>query len=753
MPLPAGLTLSTVLPDADFETYSEAGYVWDPAANKWTCEPNAPQGKKGLGVIGLHRYAEHPSTEVISFYYDLKDGQGRRMWMPGLPLPTDLFEHVARGGLIEAWNSGFEHRIWNEVCVRRYGWPPLPQTQLRCAMAKARAWALPPSLDMAGEVLAIEHRKDKEGKRLLDKFSVPRNPTKADPRTRITVLEDWANDGHKLVAYNERDILAEAEASALVPDLSPLELQHWQNDQAINQRGMAVDMRAVEAAISILHAALARYGEEMRRLTGGIGPTEVAALRGWLAARGVHTENLDAETVEDLLARLTPGTIEHRVVTIRALVGSASVKKVFAMKLRAGADERMRDMYIFYGARTGRPTGEGAQPTNMPKAGPDVYRCACGRHHGAHTMRCPWCGALTVRGPAAASEWSPAAMEDAFIILLMGSLDLLEAFFGDALLTIAGCLRGMFVAGPGRTLVSSDFTAIEAVVIACLAGEQWRIDAYANDEPMYVMSASKAFGVPVQEMLDHKKRTGQHHHLRQIGKGLELACGYGGWIGSVKAFNVEGTDAELKEMILKWRAASPALVEFWGGQSRGTFNNRRPELYGLEGMAVAAIQTPGVEFPVMRLDGKPTGVSYLMHGGVLYCRAPGGVIPYHRARLVPSTREWSPHWEKAIVFEGYNTNPKKGPPGWQTMSIYGGLLAENVTQHVARNIQMHAINRCERAGWPVVMHTYDEIVVEVPTGTLTVEELETSMCDVPEWARGWPVKAAGGWHGRRYRKA
>lgn len=767
--LRAGLAFSTVLPDCDFETYSEAGYVWDAEANRWTCEPNAPQGKKGLGVIGLQRYAEHPSTEVVSFKYDLKDGRGRRMWMPGMAVPVDLFEYVGRGGPLEAWNSGFEHRIWNLVCVRRYGWPPLPQTQLRCAMAKARAWAMPPSLEDAGRVLGIEHQKDKEGKRLLDKFSVPRNPTKADPRRRITVLEDWANDGHKLVAYNERDIVAEAEASALVPDMTELELQHWQNDQAINQRGMAVDMPSVEAAMVILHAALERYGQEMRALTGGIGPNEVQALRGWLSARSVYTDNLDAETVEALLEKLTPGTVEYRVVELRSLVGSASVKKVFAIKLRAGSDLRMRDMYIFYGARTGRPTGEGAQPTNMPKAGPDVYRCGwkskkqlpeggCGRHHGAHTMTCPWCGKLTVRGPKDAAEWTPGAMDDAFIVLAGASLDLLEFFFGDALLTIGGCLRGMFIAAAERKLVSSDFTAIEGVVIACLAGEQWRIDAYADPDPkapsMYLRSASRMFGVTTDEMLAYAEANGHHHPLRQKGKGGELGLGFGGWIGALRGKNIAmpGTDAELKDMILKWRAASPAIVEFWGGQSRGAFSSRRPELYGLEGMAVRAIREPRTVCEVMRLDGTPAGVSYYFDGSTLYCNAPGGTITYHRARLEPSTREWAAAWEVSIVFEGYNTNAKKGPPGWQTMSIYGGLLAENVTQHVARNIQMHAINNCERVGWPVVMHTYDEIVVEVPPNTLTVAQLEAAMCDVPWWARSWPIKAAGGWLRDRYCK-
>lgn len=762
----AGLGVSTVLPSLDWETYSEAGYLWDVPARKWLCLPNAPQGRKGLKVVGLDVYANHPSTDILCLAYDLKDGRGRRRWRPGQPLPLDLWMHAMNGGLLSAWNSGFELRIWNCVATRRYGFPPLNPLQMRCDMAKARAFALPGGLEETGDVLELNIRKDKDGARLLDKFSVPRQPTKKDPRTRIRPEDDPA-DFERLVAYNDTDVASEDEAALRIPDLSPVELQHWQNDQAINQRGVAIDLAGVDACIAIVTAAIAKYTQELQDLTGGIKPTELEQLKGWLHARGVHVESLDEENVDELLKKLPRGSAERRAIEIRAAVGSASVKKVFAMRHRVGPDGRLRDMYIFHGARTGRPTGEGAQPTNMPKAGPDVYRCGwqgkvqlpgggCGRWHGAHTMRCPWCGASTLRGPKAAAEWSPPAMKDALAVIMSRSLELVEYYFGDAMHTVAGVLRGLYVAAEGCELVSSDFTAIEGVVIACLAGEKWRIDAYANDEPMYLLSAERSYGVPVAEMQAYAKQHGHHHPLRQKGKIGELALGFGGWIGALRSMGADGPDEDLKDQVLKWRAASPAVVEFWGGQSRGKpwDGSHRRELFGLEGMIVAAIQNPGTEYPVRRLDGTFTGVSYLMRGDVLYCRVPdGGYITYHRPRLSPSRRPYAAPWELSITYEGWNSNPKMGPPGWQTLSLYAGKAAENVVQKVARDIQMGAINRCERASLPVVLHTYDEIVGEVLRGSCTVQRLEGLMCDVQPWARGWPIKAAGGWVDDRYQKA
>lgn len=964
--LVAGLGWSTVLPECDYETYSEAGFYWDNDLGKWVGPPGAPgsdRDSKGLPVVGAANYVKHPTCEVMRFAYDLKDGRGPRRWKPGQPNPQDLFDHVARGGLLEAFNNGFERWVWGEVCTRRYGWPPCPPVeQWRCTMAKCRAHALPGSLGEAGKVLRVDVQKDAEGDRLIKKFTMPQKPSRLDPRTRTELLDTQADvdetlamlldrpglkpadvrkiretvaeditDSARFTEYNETDIVSEAHVSALVPDLSPDELKFWIDDQRINRRGVQIDVESMHNCCAVLGQALARYGVEMQQLTG-CAPTEVKKLTGWLAAFGVHVDSLDEDVVEGLLkkrATLPPPVV--RALEIRAAVGSASVKKVYSMRARVTAEGRLHDMYLYHGAHTGRPTGDGVQSTNLPKAGPNVYRCECGRWHGAHTMTCPWCQRVTIRGPKAAEEWNPEAVKDALRVIATRRLDVLEHYFGHALKTVAGCLRGLFVAKPGHVFVSSDFTAIEGVVVACLAGEQWRIDAYAKGEPMYLLSAERMFGTSVAEMLAYAKEHGKHHPLRQKGKGGELAClagdvlvltsrgyvplvgvtlsdqlwdgeqwvnhkglvsrgtretvglagsrmtpdhlvlcgtswkaagrvassrstlcqalgrgsanlpppartgavaqpateatspgtsgsspakptpstsdpssrcssesstsrpvydiahagprnrftiltgegpvivhncGFGGWISSLRQFGVDGPDDELKDTVLKWRKASPHIEWFWGGQTQGAADmvrlnagrvnradrwDRTPYLFGLEGMIVKAIQNPGTEFPVLRMDDTPTGISYVMRGDTLYCRVPsGGLLTYHRPRLRPAAQSWR---GLSVSYEGWNTNPKNGPYGWITKDIYGGRAAENVVQKVARDIQMNAIHRLELNGLPVVMHTYDEDVCEVLPGRITVPEVEAIMTESLPWTKGWPIKAAGGWMDDRYCKA
>lgn len=440
--LVAGHGYATVMPDLDFEAYSEAGYVWDEGAGRWACLPRASQGKKGLSVVGSARYAEHPTTEVLCLAYDLKGGRGRRLWRPGLPPPLDLFEHIAAGGLLEAWNVMFERLIWENVCVKRMGWPPMPPAQWRCAMAKARAWSLPGALGKAAKVLDTSAQKDKDGKRLLDKFSVPRNPTKKDPRRRIDPATD--PEGPLLYDYCLQDIASEAEVSSRVPDLDADELEWWQVDQEINRRGVQIDVAAVNACTAIVEEALARYDGELAVLTGGVvtAASQVARLTAWLEAHGCPMASLDEETVEAALARSDVPPDARRALEIRATVGSASVKKLFAMANQVCADGRLRNLYTYHGARTGRATGNGPQPTNLPNHGPEVLRCDCGRHYGAGKPCCPWCGGCQ----AVIAEWNTVAVEDALLVMSSGSLGMAEMFFDDALPAISGCLRGLFVA-------------------------------------------------------------------------------------------------------------------------------------------------------------------------------------------------------------------------------------------------------------------------------------------------------------------
>jgi DNA polymerase len=734
-------------PAFDFETYSEAGHVWVPAGvnpkkplGYWSCLPNAPQGKKGISIVSTAAYAEHPTTEVLCLKYDLGDGL-RRFWRPGMPNPTDLFDYLAAGGTLEAHHAMFERLIWEHVCTRLYGWPPLNPYQLRCSMATARTNNLPGKLEKLAEVLRLPVQKDKDGTRLLNKFSVPRNPTKTDPRTRIRPDDDPA-DAERLYGYCDTDVLTEQHAVARMRPMSAAELEFWLVDQEINHRGLGIDRAGVRDCLAVLGEALAQYGQEHVIITGGLEAGQLAEVRGWLAAQGLHLPDMQADTVELALSRPDLSPVVRRVLEIRSLIGSASVKKLYAMEQQASYDDRLRGLIVHHGARTGRPTGEGPQPLNLPRNGPKLVWCgSCERPHKQGVDACPWC-AVPCPPVERKGKWQPAMLPYVLEIMASRCLSLVEWFFGDALLAISGCLRGLFVSRPGYDLIASDYSAIEAVVSAAIAGEQWRLDVFAQGVDIYLAGASKITGRSVEFYEAYLAEHGEHHPDRQlIGKISELACGFGGWINSYIAFGSKEPDEVIKQQILAWRAASPAIVEAWGGQKRGWDN---PELYGIEGAVITAIQYPGT-VTTMRC------LTFHVENDVLVMTLPSGrQILYHEPRLEPGDG-----WRSdtlSISYMTWNSDPKKGPIGWVRMRTWGSRIFENAVQAIAHDILRGAILRLRAAGYPTVLHVYDEIVVEVPEGLGSVDEVERLMLPVESWAAGWPIRAAGGWRAKRYRK-
>lgn len=709
--------LSTILPGVDFETASEAGFLFDVTANKWIAPPGAAKGKRGLKITGVRAYVEHPTFRLLSLSYDLKDGLGTRRWLPGMGPPQDLCDHVRRGGLIGCFGSEFELTVWNLYCAPKLGWPPLPIEQVRCTQAKARAMGLPGKLEKTGEVLRLDVQKDKEGKRLLEKFSMPRNPTKKDARRWILPNEDPA-DAENLYRYNDVDVDAEGAVAAALPDLSPYELDVWFTDQAVNQRGIAIDLVAIDNCIAIWEQAVAKYNTEFRALTGGLNTTQGAKLKAWLTTKGVTTASLDEEHRKELLKKLPPCEA-RRAIELLDKIGAGSVKKLYSMRLQASLNGRLHGLYSYYAATTGRWTGNGPQPQNLPRPG-----------KGFDSIE---------------------AIETALKVFETRDLATVELCYGDAVDAIASCLRSMFIAAPGHDFICSDFSAIEGVVMACLSGEQWRIDVFKTHGMVYEMSASKLTGVPFEEFVAYKQQHKKHHPHRQgIGKVAELSGQYQSWIGGWNNFGARellGSDEAVKQAILKYRAQSPTFEELWGGQSRGRFRDARPELFGLEGCAVAAILWPGKEFHTH-------GIKFQMEGDVLYMHLLSGRrIAYHRPRLVESSREWANPWEYEILFECYDPVKKL----WVTDKLYGGVFTNNLVQGTARDIQAHGMVNLERAGYPIVMHTHDEIVAEVRRGWGSVEEFERIVNALPHWARfangePWPVKMKGGFRQPRYGK-
>jgi len=762
------------IPTMDFETFSAAGFVWQEPTEKyplgrWVAPPGAKD--PGIAAVGAPAYSEHPSTEVLTLSYDLCDGRGIRRWRPGQPLPLDLFAHVTAGGVIEAHNAMFERLIVENVCVPKYGWPMFPATAWRCSMATALVAQRPAALGALAEVLGLDQQKDTEGKRLIKKFCVPQQPIvglvdkktgkvkRPDQPARRIYPEDDPEDFEKLCAYCDQDVRTEMAAMERLPALEPHEVAAWQATQAMNHRGLGVDRPGLMACLDILDQVLERYGQECEQITG-FKVTQLEKLKGWLAAYGVHTSSLDADALDALLARDDLPPIARRVLELRERTGSASVKKMYGLLNQLCKDDRIRDLMVHHGTRPGRPTGNTVQPLNLPKAGPKLSWCPSCERPAAHSPQCPWCGGL--KPAVAKSKWESAMVDHVLEIMSTGSLDMVERFFGDAMTALQGCVRGLFVAGPGNQLVSTDYSSLQAVVAACLAGEQWRIEAFQTNKPIYLLGASKITGTPVEAYQEYFATHGEHHPDRQkIGKVSELACGFGGWINSYRAFGSEEPDEVIRAQILAWRKASPAIVEMWGGQWRGPpWRRERHELYGLEGHFIKAVQNPGEYFEYR-------GIGFYMEGDCLVLRLPqvDGIrraLRYHEPRLTPSARNPD---ELSISFMTWNTNPNYGARGWVRMPTYGGRLFENVVMGVEVDIQRYGQRLLEAHGYPMVLGVYDEDVCEIPEGQpLTlglepvaglnpyVQEVEHLLRQMPPELSWWPIKAADGWAGRRYRK-
>ena len=741
-----------MIPTIDFETYSAAGFY---KHTDGKIKGLGHGGRGGLPVVGTPAYAEHPSTEILCLSYDMHDGLGVRSWIPGTPQPAVLLMHVAKGGAIEAHNVTFELNIWNAVGVRRHGWPPLNIEQCRCSAARARRFSLPGALAKASAALGTVG-KDPGGGRLIQKLSRPHTPTKNRPADRWTTATAW-EDFKAMYAYCDQDVIAEDALGAQIPLLSEHEQAIHQADLHVNARGVQVDVQTLDAALLILKQAETKYNAELSDLTGGAvtAATQLPALQSWLSSEGVYLENMQKATIDEVVSSGRVSGRPLRALQIRQLLGSANVKKLHTLKLQTSADGRLRDQYMYCGAdRTGRWSAGGVQLQNMTAKGPDAYLCPeCGAITGQvgwNMGECLVCNQwVTTLEPV---EWGPEAMEWAIAAIRTGDLAIVERYWGDnPVEVLCGCLRGLFIAPEGKDLICVDFSAIEAVVAACLARCQWRIDVFSGHGKIYEQSAANATGIPFEEILAHKTEHGSHHPARKtIGKVRELAGGYGGWVNAWKNFGADEfmTDEEIKVDVLKWRAESPEIVEMWGGQyiwcGPGKWDYV-PGLHGLEGAAIQAILNPGQYFS--HID-----ITYAVFNDILYCRLPSGrFLHYHspELQLVPDKLNRGDCYQ--ITFEGYNSNSAKGPVGWYRMETYGGRLFENVCQAVARDIQADALLRCEAADYPVVMHTHDELTAEVLEGAGTVEHMAELMTTRPDWAAWWPIRADG-WRAKRYGK-
>lgn len=623
---------------------------------------------------GAFKYTEAPDFEIILIAYAWGDGPVEVLDLIDRPYERELELRHVLAALTDldvvkvAHNSAFERGAF----ARQVG-EDMPPEQWQDTMVMAAMNGLPMSLDDAGAALQLSTQKIKEGKLLINYFCKPCKPTIANGgRTRNLphhAPDKWA----RFVEYCRRDVEV---CRAIYNKLHRFPVPEWERkvwilDARINERGVQVDTELVEAAIAVDDSFRREHMAEMQRLTGLSNPNSVSQLKEWLEHAGLHVDSLNKATVSELRAKsLDPTT--RRVLELRQLLGKTSTKKYEAMIKTAGSDSRVRGLLQYYGAgRTGRWAGRLVQVQNLPQ------------NHLEHIDK---------------------------VRELVRDKDLatLEMLYNNVPDILSQLIRTAFIAKPGHTFLVADYAAIEARVIAYLSGEKWRMDVFAQGGDIYCSSASQMFKVPVV-------KHGVNGHLRQKGKVAELACGYGGGVGALKAFGADKlglSEEEMQTIVTQWRQASPTIPKFWRDA---------------ENAAKRALENPGRTFTL------PCGVKYQRDTVALRCRLPSGrILSYWDARIEDYKDRPS------IVFMGQNQTTRK----WERLETWGGKLVENIVQAVARDCLAVALLRLDKVGYKITFHVHDEIIAEAPDGSRW-EDMAEIMGRPIDWAPGLLLRGDG----------
>lgn len=734
-----------------------------------------------LRKCGVYVYAKHPNTEILMGAYCIGTGPVKRIHR-GDPCPTDLHEHIEAGGIVRAFNSAFERLIWWHVLVRQ-GWPKPRLDQFQCTAAVAGAMALPRSLADLGAALNLDVQKDKEGSRLIQKFSKPRRPRKDENPNGLywNEPEDHPEDFEKFHLYNEDDVRTEAEADRRMVPLSDAEQRAYVMYERINDRGIRVDVKSARAALQLAEKAKRVLDAEMRQVTGGyVGAvTQPGKLVEWVQNQGVVLNTAQKAEVEALLDLDDLPDHVRRAVEIRQEGAKSSVSKLQAMIDRADEDGRVRGTGIYHKASTGRRQSVGVNMSNLP------------RPRKIFDETRPNAEVLFQAIRKADPEW---------LATLYPETDDKGNVLGRPLHLLSDAIRGFIWAAPGHELVQADYSGIEGAVIAWSSDEDWKVNEMhaiiadpKNRADMYRQTAAGIMNTTTDVIT-------KKHPLRQsVGKVSELALGFGGGVPAFYSMSQNygvkleplfapvwaAASEERREKAVKrhavcvkqgksaadvlsreawiacelikvgWRATNPAISEGWRKREEAIRD---------------AIRNPGTQTQCLKFK-------YVVRLGFLWCLLPSGrplayASPKLRDQVWAKLKMDDGSWADAEVMDRIqaekmalkglvqiqgNTSPAitilgVGPDGKMRREfMHGGVFAENDTQAIARDLLVNGEEKAEAAGYPVINDVYDEIICEMPKGTADLSFFEKLICELPGWASGLPL-TAGGWVGKRYRK-
>lgn len=622
-----------------------------------------------LTKTSVYRYVESPVFEILLFSYSV-DGRPVRLvdLACGEEIPAEVIAALTDEVVTKwAFNANFER-----ICLSRYlGMPTgkyLSPASWRCSMIWAATMGLPLSLEGVGSVLGLEKQKLTEGKELIKYFCQPCAPTKTNGQ-RTRNLPAHAPD--KWIAfkkYNIRDVETEMSIQARLAKY-PVSDSVWNEyhiDQEINDRGVALDMELVRQAIQMDGRSRSELTQAMKDLTSLENPNSVQQMKQWLSINGVETDTLGKKAVAEMLKTVPPEL--QTVLTLRQQLAKSSVKKYQAMETAVCADGRARGMFQFYGAnRTGRWAGRIIQMQNLPQ------------NHLED-------------------------LAEARSLVRSGDFDAVKMLYEDVPDTLSQLIRTAFIAPEGRKLIVADFSAIEARVIAWFAGETWRQKVFAEGKDIYCASASQMFGVPVE-------KHGINGHLRQKGKIAELALGYGGSVGALKAMGAIEmglSEEELPPLVDAWRQANPNITKLW---------------WDVDHAVMEAVR--------FKRTNETHGITFSCKSGMLFITLPSGrQLAYVKPKI--GTNKFG---GDCITYEGVG-----GMKKWERLDSYGPKFVENIVQATARDILCYAMNtlRC----CSIVMHIHDEVVIEADP-QMSLQAVCDQMGRTPPWAKGLQLRADG----------